>query len=48
MIQNYGNIDLNCLIDSAYGMVLTNLFHTPTQKGEKRMLKAFSSAGKFM
>ena len=41
------NIDLNCLIDLASRMALSYLFHSLTQIGKKRMLTAFSSAGKF-
>ena len=32
-------MDLNFLIDPTFRMVLSNLFHSPTQKGKKRMLK---------
>ena len=32
-------MDLNCLIDPTFSMVLSNLFQSPTQKGKKRMLK---------
>ena len=33
------SIDLNCLTDSASRMVLSNLFHSLTQKGKKECLK---------
>ena len=45
--KKFFSIDLNCLTDSASRM-LSNLFHSLTQKGEERMLKAFSTAGKFL
>ena len=41
------SIDLNCLIDSASCMVLSNLFHSLTQIVIK-MLKTFSSAENFL
>ena len=37
--KTFFSIDLNCLIDSASGMVLSNLFHYLTQKGKKECLK---------
>ena len=46
--KKFFRMDLNCLIDSASRMMLSNLSHSLTQKGKKRMLKAFSSAGKFL
>ena len=40
------SIDLNCLIDSASCMVLSNLFHSLTQKGKKEQKPFISSDGK--
>ena len=37
--KKFFSIDLNCLIDSASRMVLSNLFHSLTQKGKKECLK---------
>ena len=37
--SKFFSIDLNCLIDLASRMVLSNLFHSLTQKGKKECLK---------
>ena len=37
--KKFFSIDLNCLTDSASRMVLSNLFHSLTQKGKKECLK---------
>ena len=40
------SIDLNCLIDSVSCMVLSNLFHSLTQKGKKEQKSFIRSDGK--